>query len=66
VLAGVFAVAWAMQPPARPGAAGPTVILVELARPGEADAALDVAVYRMLEATRAAPSGRRVGSGRHP
>jgi len=50
--AAAFVVAWAVRPPARAAAEGPTVILLELAPPREADAKLDAAVYRMVEATR--------------
>ena len=46
--AGVFATVWATQPPVRADEP-PTVIVVDLTPPGEADAALDAAVYRVVE-----------------
>jgi beta-lactamase regulating signal transducer with metallopeptidase domain len=46
-----FGAAWAMQPPAPP-AARPVVILIDLAPPGQPDAKLDAAVYRIIEASR--------------
>jgi beta-lactamase regulating signal transducer with metallopeptidase domain len=62
----VFATAWATQPPARAAAEGPTVILVELTPPSEANAALDVAVYRAVEGPRESSAGGSMGHvGQH-
>jgi beta-lactamase regulating signal transducer with metallopeptidase domain len=46
---GAFGTAWAMQPPAREA---PTVILVDLMAPNQADATLAVAVYRVVDESR--------------
>jgi hypothetical protein len=47
--ASAFLTAWAMQPPAR---GPPTVILVDLMAPSQADATLAVAVYQVVDESR--------------
>lgn len=48
-LASAFGAAWAAQPPAR---APPMVILVDLTAPSQADTAIEVAVYRVVDESR--------------
>ena len=52
--AATFVAAWALQPPGRAAPSPPTVILIDLATPGQVDARRDAEDYRLIEASRPA------------